>query len=250
MTQRIRSSRRRLIQGAAAAGLAAVLPFRPARRPVPRSQARRHPAALGLPGTGRSILPARRRHRPAGAVGPRTPGRGRLGRLRVQRRPRPDPGREADSRRRQRADRRLRFRRHQRHRPGLRAEGGASGDQHRRRPADHRAGLQVRLPQLPDQPDAGPERPRSDEGHVQGDQRHAEERHLHPCQRHLRPGQPRRRSTGCSRPSTCRSSWSMPSPTIPAQDLSVEVAKCKASGADLVSSPPAPATPSASSARW
>ena len=44
----------------------------------------------------------------------------------------------------------VRLRRRRRHRAGRRAARRAVRDQHRGRAADHRAGLQVRVPQLPD----------------------------------------------------------------------------------------------------
>ncbi len=66
----------------------------------------------------------------------------------------PHPGRRA------RAGRRLRLRAADRHRAGRRAARRALRGQHRCRAADHRAGLQVRVPQLPDRARPGEERPR------------------------------------------------------------------------------------------
>ena len=74
-------------------------------------------------------------------------------RHRDQRRGGARPRREADQRRRAASGRRLRFRPVDRDRPGGRAEGHSLRHQHRRGAADHRAGLQVRVPQLPDRAD-------------------------------------------------------------------------------------------------
>ncbi len=81
---------------------------------------------------------------------------------------------------------RLRLRPDHGNRPGGRAEGHPLRDQHRRRPADHRAGLQVRVPQFPDRADDPGRCLRQPEGDL-GDHRLAAEiRRLHACQRHVR----------------------------------------------------------------
>ena len=76
--------------------------------------------------------------------------------------------READQRRRAAPGRRLRFRPVDRDRPGGRAEGHSLRHQHRRGAADHRAGLQVRVPQLPDRADDPRRRLRQPERGVRG----------------------------------------------------------------------------------
>ena len=105
----------------------------------------------------------------------------------VERRHRALARRAPDQRRRQRAGRRLRFRPDHRHRAGRRAARHAAGDQHRRRAADHRAGLQVRVPQLPDGADDPRRRPSPIRRAVRDDRRRAEDRGVHARQRHLRP---------------------------------------------------------------
>ena len=64
------------------------------------------------------------------------------------------------------ADRRVRLGPDQRHRPGRRAEGHPVRGQYRGRAADHRAGLQVRVPQLPDRADDSHRRLQQSEGGV------------------------------------------------------------------------------------
>ena len=120
-------------------------------------------------------------------------------------------------------------------RPGGRAEGHPLRHQHRRRPADHRAGLQVRVPQLPDRADDPAATPS-------------------PTRRSSSRPRARRRSRWCSCTSTTLSArdaeghrrascpkFEMPykiAETIAydpaARDLSVEVAKAKATGAEAL----------------
>ena len=73
-----------------------------------------------------------------------------------------------------------------RDRTGRRAEGHSLRHQHRRRAADHRAGLQVRVPQFPDRRNDSGRRLRQPEGSVCGDRRRAEVGGVHARQRHLR----------------------------------------------------------------
>ena len=94
--------------------------------------------------------------------------------------------READQRRRAASGRRLRLRPEHRDRAGRRAEGHSLRHQHRRGAADHRAGLQVRVPQLPDRADDSGRRLRQPEGNLRGDRRRAEDGGVHARQRHLR----------------------------------------------------------------
>ena len=94
--------------------------------------------------------------------------------------------READHRRRAAPGRRLRLRPDHRDRPGGRAEGHPVRHQHRRGAADHRAGLQVRVPQFPDRADDPRRRLRQPEGDLRGDRHGAEVGRVHARQRHLR----------------------------------------------------------------
>ena len=75
-----------------------------------------------------------------------------------------------------------------RDRPGRRAEGHSLRHQHRGRAADHRAGLQVRVPQLPDRADDPRRRLRQPEGNVRGRRHGAEVGRVHARQRHVRHG--------------------------------------------------------------
>ena len=119
-----------------------------------RAEGRRAAAALGRAGRHRAGLLPRRRARRSDLQGSR-PARARdhERRHRDQRRGGARPRREADRRRRAASGRRLRFRPEHRDRPGRRAEGHPVRDQYRGGAADHRAGLQVRVPQLPDRAD-------------------------------------------------------------------------------------------------
>ena len=58
--------------------------------------------------------------------------------------------------------------------------------QHRRRAADHRAGLQVRVPQFPDRADDPRRRLRQPEGDLRGDRHGAQDRRVPARQRHVR----------------------------------------------------------------
>src|SRR5262249_7052430 len=60
------------------------------------------------------------------------------------------------------------------------------GNKHRRRSADHRAGLQVCVPQFPDCADDPQRRLRQPEGSVRGRRVRPEESRLPPCERHVR----------------------------------------------------------------
>ena len=73
-----------------------------------------------------------------------------------------------------------------RDRPGRRAEGHSLRHQHRRGPADHRAGLQVRVPQFPDRADDPRRRLRQPEGNLRGRRHRAEVGRVHARERHLR----------------------------------------------------------------
>ena len=157
-------------------------------------------------------------------------------RHRDQRRGRARPRREADRRRRAAAGRRLRFRADHGDRPGRRAEGHPVRHQHRRGAADHRAGLQVRVPQLPDRADdpratPSPTRRRSS-------RRPARRRRpvvfMHVNDTFGTAMQRRHRRASCR-------SFNMPYKIVEtiaydpaARDLSVEVAKAKATGADAL----------------
>ena len=154
-----------------------------------RAQGRRAAAALRRAGRHRPGLLPRRRARQSDLQGPR-PARARdhERRHRDQRRGGPRPRREADRRRRAAPGRRLRLRPEQRDRPGRRAEGHSVRHQHRRGAADHRAGLQVRVPQLPDRADD----PR---------------RRLLPTRRRSSRPAARSRSRWCSCTSTTPSAW-------------------------------------------
>ena len=77
---------------------------------------------------------------------------------------------------------------HRGDRAGGRAARRAAHHQHRRRAADHRAGLQVRVPQLPDRARHRAQRPGADRRPVPGHQHRAAHRGVHARQRHLRPG--------------------------------------------------------------
>ena len=119
-----------------------------------------------------------------GAAGPRHHER----RHRIQRRGRALARRAADRRRCAAAGRRLRLRPEHGDRPGGRAEGHPVRHQHRGGPADHRAGLQVRVPQLPDRADDPGRRLRQPEGDLRGRRLGAEVGRLHARERHLRHG--------------------------------------------------------------
>ena len=161
------------------------------------AQGRRAAAALRRPGRHRpGLLPRRRagepdlqEHRPARA-------RNHERRHRDQRRGRALARREADRRRRAAPDGRLRFRPEQRDRPGRRAEGHPLRHQHRRRSADHRAGLQVRVPQFPDRGDDPRRRLRQPEGSVRRKRHGAEVGGVPARQRHVRHGDEERRRRG------------------------------------------------------
>ena len=142
---------------------------------------------------------------------------------------------KADRRRRPAPGRRLRFRADHRDRPGRRAEGHSARHQYRRGAADHRAGLQVRVPELPDRGDDPGRRFRQPEGGVR-----------------CRPALRRRRSCSCTSttltaPRSPKGSAAiMPKFDMPytiveeipydpaAHDLSVEVTKAKATNADAL----------------
>ena len=132
-------SRRTFSAGLGAAGLlAGTTPFN-----IVRAQG----AALGLSGRHRPGLPARRRHRqrpPQGGGLFDAPDHER--RHRNQCRRGALARGKADLRRRPAPRRRLRLRTELRDRAGGRAEGHSLRHQHRRGAADHRAGLQVRVP--------------------------------------------------------------------------------------------------------
>ena len=117
-------------------------------------------------------------------------------RHRDQRRGRALARREADRRRRAAPDRRLRFRPEQRDRPGRRAEGHSLRHQYRRRAADHRAGLQVRVPQFPDRGDDPRRRLRQPEGSLRGGRHGAEVGGVPARQRHVRHGDEERHRRG------------------------------------------------------
>ena len=118
------------------------------------AEGRRAAAALGRAGRHRPGLPARRRDRARHPQGPGAAGaRHHQRRHRIQRGGGPRARRAADRGGRAAADGRLRLRPEHGDCPGGRAEGHSLRDQHRGRAADHRAGLQVRVPQLPDRAD-------------------------------------------------------------------------------------------------
>ena len=160
----------------AAACWPALPPSRPCSRPRRSSAPRAAALKVGvlLPrsgaqaGIGQDCFTRRRagepdlqEHRPARA-------RDHERRHRDQRRGRALARREADRRRRAASGRRLRFRAEQRDRPGRRAEGHSLRHQHRRGAADHRAGLQVRVPQFPDRGHDPRRRLRQPEGGLRG----------------------------------------------------------------------------------
>ena len=147
-----RVTRRTFTAGLGAAGfIAGTAPFNIVRAQGGAAESRRAAAALRLPGRHRPGLPARRRYRGRHPQGSRPAAAAdHERRHRDQRRCRALARREADRRGRAASGRRLRFRPEHGHRAGRRAEGHPLRHQHRRRPADHRAGLQVRVPQLPD----------------------------------------------------------------------------------------------------
>ena len=99
-------------------------------------------------------------------------------------------------------------------RPGRRAEGHPVRHQHRGGAADHRAGLQVRVPQLPDRADDPRRRLRQPEGGVRDHRQGAEDGGVHARQRHLRHGDAAAASAPCCRSSTCPTRSPRRSPTI------------------------------------
>ena len=181
-------TRRRFTALAGAAGLVAgAAPFH-----IGRAQGAPLKVGVLLPRSGaagghRAGLPARRRDR---ARDPQAPGpagpRHHERRHRDQRRGRPLARRAADRRGRAAPGRRLQLRPEHRDCPGRRAEGHSLRHQHRRRPAHHRAGLQVRVPQFPDRGDDPRRCLRQPEGALRGCRLGAEVGGVHACQRHLR----------------------------------------------------------------
>ena len=161
------------------------------------SEGRRAAAALRLSGRHRPGLPARRRYRgwdseghgPAFAADHEC-------RHRDQCRGRARSRRETDRRGRPASGRRLRFRAEHGHRAGGRAEGHPLRHQYRRRPADHRAGLQVRVPQLPHRRHDPARRLRRPEANLCGGRRRAQDGGVHACQRHFRHRDERRYRRG------------------------------------------------------
>ena len=94
--------------------------------------------------------------------------------------------READLGRRAASRRRVRLRPEHRDRAGRRAEGHSLRHQHRGRAGHHRAGLQVRVPQLPDRADDSGRRLRQPEGNLRRGRHRAEVGRVHARQRHVR----------------------------------------------------------------
>ena len=115
------------------------------------AQSGRAAAAFRRAGRHRPGLPARRRYHvryPEGSRSAEVADHERRHRVRSADRAR--AGRKADQRGRAAPGRRIRFRPVDHDRSSGRAARHSVRHQHRRRPADHRAGLQVRVPQFPD----------------------------------------------------------------------------------------------------
>src|SRR6266568_4597692 len=139
------------------------------------AEGRRSVAALGCAGGDRAGLSARRRAcaadlQGAGPARARDHERGH----RNQRRGGASASGKADQRRCAAFGRRLRFRTIDGHRAGCRAEGHSLRHQHRGGAADHRAGLQIRVPQFPDRTHDPQRRLRQPEGIVRRARRGAD----------------------------------------------------------------------------
>ena len=99
------------------------------------------------------------------------------------------------------------------HRPGRRAEGHSLRHQYRRGAGHHRAGLQVRLPQLPDRADHPWRCLRQPDGNLRHDRCGAEDGGVPARQRHLRHRHGQGRSAPCRPSSRCPTRSSTRSPT-------------------------------------
>ena len=115
---------------------------------------------------------------------------------------------------RARARRRVRFGAHRRGRAGGGAARRSAHRQHRRRAADHRAGLQVRVPELPARARDRPQRPGAARGHLRRGEGRSRRRPSSCTSTTPSGNRWPRASRRCCPSCRFRSSCSTPSPTI------------------------------------